>query len=101
MYYERLHTTRTLVKFLREHKHPNERCVNVIADCLSELEKEREDLAYQEYEKFRSSCGLGRMGCFDDLGVYPVYEHENYEYVDTIYRTLLLRWAQVMSTLAL
>jgi len=100
MYYDRLHLTRTLVKFLREHKHPNERCVDIIADCLSELEKDREDLAYKVYENFRSSCGLGRMGCFDDQGVSTVYDHENGEYVETIYRALLVRWSQVMMNLA-
>lgn len=99
-YHEILQITRTLLKFLREHKHPNERCVDVIEECLLKLEGQKEDAAYKAYEHFRSSCGLGRMGCFDDIGVSVVYEHETSEYVDTIYRSLLIRWAQLMMQLA-
>ena len=40
------------------------------------------------------------MGCFDDIGVSVVYEHETSEYVDTIYRSLLIRWSQSMMKLA-
>ena len=96
---EEIALTRTLHKFLVEHKHHNERCVCLIAECLENLSNDDAKVAIENYKKFMSACGLGRMGAFDDTGVSVVYEHENDEYVGVIFRTLTSSWARSMKRL--
>lgn len=96
MHYEQAAITRTLVKFLIEHRHIHNRGIGILKECLSLLESGEAKAAFEKYEHFISSCGLGRMGCFDDTGVSVIYEHETPEYVDVIFRALLTKWSITM-----
>lgn len=92
--------TRTLHKFLIDHDHYNISCIDIIHDCMKALEKSNVTKALEIYEKFMRDCGLGRMGAFDDVGVKVKFEHENKEYVDVVYRSLLSNWSRAMSRLS-
>ena len=91
--------TRALLKFLEEHEHGHDKGMELIRSCLSNLENDSADEAAKDYKKFMSSCGLGRMGAFDDNFCSTVYDHETDEYVNELRKCLLSMWSIKMSLL--
>jgi hypothetical protein len=92
-------TTEALLKFVVDHKHHNLKCIHLIEACAVSLRKNEIVEAVSQYDKFMSSCGVGRMGCFDDGGITIAYEHESIDYIYEVFGALLGRWSSRMASL--
>lgn len=92
-------TTEALLKFVLEHKHHNSKCIYLIEACAISLRKNEIIEAVSQYEEFMKSCGIGRMGCFDDGGITTAYEHESIDYAYEVFGALLSRWSSRMAIL--
>lgn len=91
--------TEALIKFVIEHKHDNERCISLLRACAVALHAGNAEEAIEHYDEFSSSCGIGRMGCFDDGGISIAYEHEDINYIYAIFGALLSQWSLSMRLL--
>ena len=83
--------TRALIKFCVDHKY-NTTWLNDLNACLTSLEQNEMKTAYDIYAKIP----LGGNGCFNDWFPNVVFEHENREYVSSVFEALTDRWSNLM-----
>ena len=88
-----LRETRAILKFCRDHQYP-ERGLEHIKACEAALESGDFRSAIKHFE----ALPLGGMGCFNDWFPPVVFEHENDDYVWTVFMALLERWCRLMMT---
>ncbi len=87
--------TRALLKFHHDHQGA-EGATKQLQAYLNALEEDD----FQAALKLFHAIPLGRMGCIDDWFPPVVYEHENEEYVDAVFRALIERIFRLMKRAA-
>ena len=87
----RLKVTRELLKFCSDHAMPDP-YLSELKACLSALEQKDMGRVSQQVQ-FLSHAG---MGSFLDWVPTATFEHEDAEYVDTIWQALLGHWLAIM-----
>lgn len=79
--------TSALLKFCREHNH-TPFWIAQLEKCLAYLEKNEEQNFFQVYQSFKHAG----MGCFTDWYPPVLFEHENDDYLETLFWALTAHW---------
>lgn len=87
-----LPAARALLKFCVDHKYGSRHLAD-IRQCIAALEARDMDAAVKAFE----SVPLGGNGCFNDWYPPAVFEHEDRDYVSTVFEALVSNWSLMMS----
>ncbi|EON11552.1 hypothetical protein C266_21964 [Pandoraea sp. SD6-2] len=90
-----LRATTALLKFCRDHGH-TAHFVGKLQDCLVALEEQDSNTVLEILNLFK----MAGMGSYLDWYPKVICEHEDEEYVETVWWSLDANWKQSLSTIS-
>ncbi len=86
--------TKSLLKFCYDHNYQST-YIKCVEDCLKALEAGDGCLAYQAY----AEVPLGGNGCFNDWWPPVVFQHEDENYVWSVFEALVSQWSRSVESI--